>query len=169
MPGVGGGAAARRRLRVDWGSLLVATALAGGVVAYLLNARGVSLSTNNLLLVQPVAILALVLYLAVVAQCFRYEPPATPAEDAPDALASRAGEVGDLLRIAALAVCFGLFILGLETVGFDVSAWLFTLVALWLGGERRWTVLVLFPIAFAVGVILLFRLMMPYPMTTLLL
>jgi hypothetical protein len=66
-------------------------------------------------------------------------------------------------------VCFGLFILGLETVGFDVSAWLFTLVALWLGGERRWTVLVLFPIAFAVGVILLFRLMMPYPMTTLLL
>ncbi|HEV7264886.1 MAG TPA: hypothetical protein VGN83_08225 [Falsiroseomonas sp.] len=164
----GGGAAARRRLHVDWGHLLVATAMAGGVVAYLLEARAVSLSTNNLLLVQPVALLALLLYLLVLPQCIRFDA-APPAEETPTGAAIRAEGGADLLRVAALAVCFGLFILGLETIGFDVSAWLFTLVALWIGGERRWPVLLLFPPVFAAAVILLFRLMMPYPMTTLLL
>ena len=42
-----------------------------------------------------------------------------------------------LLRVLCLALAFGGFIAGLEDVGFDVSAWLFTLVALWIGGERR--------------------------------
>lgn len=169
----GGGAAQvrqRTRLRIDWGHLLVATAIAVGVVAYLLDARSVSTSTNNLLLVQPVALLAIVLYLLILPQCFRREAEeAESASPEPQASASTAEERNGLWRVLALAVVFGVFIALLETIGFDIAAWAFTLVALWIGGERRPLVLLLFPVAFAVAVILLFQMMVPYPMTTTLL
>jgi hypothetical protein len=88
---------------VDWGHLAVATFIAGVSLAYLVDARAASLNIQNLLLVQPTALLVLLLYLLVLPQCVRPRPvevePAeaeTPQGDTP----------AGLLRIAALAGAF---------------------------------------------------------------
>ncbi len=146
---------------VDWGHLAVATFVAAVSLAYLLDARATSLNIQNLLLVQPTAILVLVLYLFVLPQCVRPRPAEPPeAEPAP-------GETpAGLLRIAALAGAFGVFVFTVEEVGYDLGGWAFALAGLWICGERRPLVLLLLPLAFAAAVILGFKAMVPYPMTT---
>jgi phosphoenolpyruvate synthase/pyruvate phosphate dikinase len=57
--------------RVDWGHLLLLLFICSVVVAYLLDARAVSLKFGNLALIQPAAILALILAAMVLPQCFR--------------------------------------------------------------------------------------------------
>src|SRR5690554_6828766 len=61
----------KTRLAVDWGHLALLLVICAVVVAYLLDARATSLKVNNLLLVQPAAILALILAALVLPQCFR--------------------------------------------------------------------------------------------------
>ena len=57
--------------RIAWGHLALVTLLAGGVLAYLLEARAVSLSPHNLLMLQPTAILVLVLWAVIAWGCIR--------------------------------------------------------------------------------------------------
>ena len=71
---------------VDWLHLAFVTLIAAATLWYLLDARSVSLSVNNLLLVQPLAIFLLLMYLLIVPQCFRRadaaeEPVRKAAED----------------------------------------------------------------------------------------
>ena len=150
------------RYRIEWGHLLLLAFIAGTVTWYLFDARGRSLNVNNLLLVQPVAILALFLCLVVLRQCFvpvsAEEPEVTPEERRADLVA-----IG---RVAAMALAFGLFAFSLETVGFDVAAWLFVAVGLFICGERRWLVLILFPTLFTAALIYFFRALIPFPLPT---
>jgi hypothetical protein len=62
-----------RNYRVDWGHLIVATTIAVLCLAYLLDARRTSLDIQNLLLVQPLALFALLMYLLILPQCFKPE------------------------------------------------------------------------------------------------
>ena len=57
--------------RVDWAHLVFVTLMAAAVLWYLLDARSVSLKVNNILLVQPLALFALLMYLLILPQCFR--------------------------------------------------------------------------------------------------
>jgi putative tricarboxylic transport membrane protein len=68
--------------------------------------------------------------------------------------------------VASLATAFGLFIVGMESLGFDVAAWLFMIVGLYISGEKRWWVLVLFPAVFAVLVVYGYDLLIPYSFPT---
>jgi hypothetical protein len=149
------------RRRVAWAPLILVTALAGIALTYLLHARGVSVDPQNLLLLQPTAWLVLLLW-AIMALGFLRTP--VPPE----------GEAGgeswtDLGRIVAMVATFGAFILALETAGYDLAIWAFTLVALLIGGERNWIALVVFPPVFALAVVHAFRLLVPYPFPTTLL
>ncbi|GIX08593.1 tripartite tricarboxylate transporter TctB family protein [Elioraea sp.] len=144
--------------RIAWGHLALVTVLAGGVLAYLMEARAVSLSPHNLLLLQPTAILVLVLWAVIAWGCFR-RPTGGP-QDGPD------GTWAARLKVGAMVGAFALYVAGLETVGYDVAAWAFVLAGLAIGGERRPLMLLLFPPAFAAGVILAFKAMIPYPLTT---
>jgi hypothetical protein len=149
------------RRRVAWAPLILVTALAGIALTYLLHARGVSLSPQNLLLLQPTAWLVLVLW-AVMAYGFLREPVAAEG-DAP-------GETWpDFGRVVAMVAAFGAFILSLETAGYDMAIWAFTLAALLIGGERNAIALVVFPPVFALAVVYGFRLLVPYPFPTTLL
>jgi hypothetical protein len=145
------------RRRIGWAPLVLVTALGAIALAYLLEARGVSRDPQNLLLLQPTAWLVLGLW-AVLALGFLRMPVVAGDE---------AGETPrDVLRILAMVAAFGLFILGLEGVGYDLSIWGFTLVALVIGGERKPLPLLLFPPLFMLGVIYGFRLLVPYPFPT---
>jgi hypothetical protein len=138
-----------------WGHLALLGVIAGVVIYYLLDARSVSLRANNLLLVQPASLLALLLVALVIPQCFRRVSPAS--EDAQPA------DFGDLGRVAALAAAFGAFVFSLETVGFDIATFLFTAAALFLCGERRWHVILPFSAIFTVALIYGYGYLIPFP------
>jgi hypothetical protein len=132
------------------------TALAVGVVAYLVEARGVSLSPQNLLLLQPTAWLVLALWAVLALGCMtRRADPAARQETG-----------AELLRVLAIVGAFGLFIAGLEQVGYDVAICAFMLVGLLIGGERHPVALLVFPPLFTLVVILGFRQLIPYPFPT---
>jgi hypothetical protein len=142
--------------RIAWGHLALVTALAAAAVAYLIDARGVSLHPHNLLFLQPTAILVLVLWAIIALACLRGDRSGeAPAQTWPE----RA-------KVLALVGSFGLFILGLERIGYDIAAWAFVTAALAIGGERRPLMLALFPSLFVAAVILAFKAMIPYPLVT---
>jgi hypothetical protein len=150
-------------IEVDWGHLLLLLFIGGWIAAYLIDTRATSLSINNLLLVQPTAIIGLILCLLVLPQCFRRIGPARAAAIGPEAEAARRRELGELAKIGLLAAAFGAFTSSLDFVGFDVSCWLFTAVGLYICGERRWWVVLLFTTIFTVLLIYGYRAMIPFP------
>jgi hypothetical protein len=159
-----------RRYIVDWGHLVFVTLIAAAVLWYLLDARAVSLRLNNLLLVQPLALVTLALYLMIVPQCFRRadaEPAAAPAPAADDPLApALPTETKALIRIGILGAALGLFVFSLNVVGFDIAIFLFAVATMAICGERRPVPLVVYPLAVTFIVVYGFRALMPYPMVT---
>lgn len=148
--------AAGARGGIAWGHLALVTALAAAAIAYLLDARRVSLHPHNLLFLQPTAILVVVLWAIIAVACLRGDRSGeAPVQTWPERL-----------KVLALVGLFGLFIAGLERIGYDIAAWAFVTAALALGGERRPLVLALFPAAFVAAVILAFQAMIPYPIVT---
>lgn len=129
-----------RRYRVDWGHLTVLTVMLAITIAYLFDARAVSTSVNNLIMVQPTAILIVLLYLFILPQCFKPDTGA-PASDEANPLREIREE---LPRVGGLAMALLLYALFYERVGFDVATFLFMVVAAFICGERRPHVLVLF-------------------------
>lgn len=141
--------------RVAWAELGFVTLLACGVLAYLVEARGVSLNPANLLLLQPTALLVLALWAVVAFACLRPAAAGGPAESW--------AEFG---RSAAMVAAFGLFIVSMDRLGFDVAIYGFTLLGIGLGGERRVLPLLVVPPIFTVAVIHGFRWLIPYPFPT---
>jgi hypothetical protein len=142
--------------RIAWSHLILVTALAAAAVAYLIDARRVSLHPHNLLFLQPTAILVLVLWGIIAVACLRGDRSGeAPAQTWPERV-----------KVLALVCSFGLFILGLERIGYDLAAWAFVTAALAIGGERRPLMLALFPALFVAAVILAFKAMIPYPLVT---
>ena len=146
----------RTRPVVDWGHLALLTVIVVVVVAYLLDARATSLNTNNLLLVQPAAILALILAAIVLPQCIRRDADRQGATDRRAALR----QVG---RVAALACAFGAFVLSLETVGFDLATFLFVALGLYICGERTLWLIGVFSAVFTVAIVYGYQMLVPYP------
>lgn len=148
------------RWRVAWGQLALVTTLAGFALAYLLDARSVSLSVNNLLLLQPTALFVLALWVVIAL--------GTISRAGPDEAPARPDWLGQA-RVVAMVAAFGLFIASLDRIGYDIAIALFVAVGLFIGGERRPLWLVVFPVVFAACVTLGFRALVPYPFPTTLL
>lgn len=146
------------RRRIDWGHLALLAVITTVVIAYLLDARAVSLKTNNLLLVQPAAFVALALVLIIVPQLFvrRAAEVDTDAE-------ARMEERMRMVRVAGLATLFGFFVFSMEAVGFDVATFVFITVGLVICGEKRIWLVVPFAAVFTVAVIYGYQLLVPYP------
>jgi len=160
------------RYTVDYGHLALITFIAAAVVWYLLDTRSVSLSVNNLLLVQPTALFALAIYLFIVPQCFRRIDPQeevrTRAEK--ETLSeSNSVELSDILKTAALSLSLGLMVFLLDVIGFDAAIFLFTIAAMAVCGERRPLRVLIFSAAVTLVAIYGFRAMISYPMPTLVL
>jgi hypothetical protein len=148
----------KTRGAVDWGHLALLALICGVVIAYLLDARATSLRTNNLLLIQPAAILALVLAAIVLPQCFRRRE-----HEAVTGTPASKDSWRDLGKVAALAAAFGAFALSLETVGFDVATFAFVALGIYICGERKLWLIALFSAVFTVGIVYGYQMLVPYP------
>jgi hypothetical protein len=154
---------------VDWLHLGFVFLVAVIVTLYWFGARQVSTSVNNLLLLQPLAISALLLCALIVPQCFRRADRPVEAEVAidDDPLAPALPQGGkELARVAVLGLALGLMVFSLNIVGFDVAIWLFCVAAMAICGERRPLALAVYPLAVTVVCIYGFRALMSYPMVT---
>ena len=146
------------RLVIYWGHLALLMFISGVVIAYLLDARATSLRINNLLLVEPAAIIALILVAAVLPQCFRRVSRADGADE-PETTES----LSELGKVGALAAAFGAFVLSPEIVGFDVATFLFTAIGVYICGERRLWVIALFSAVLTLVIIYGYQTMVPFP------
>jgi hypothetical protein len=164
-----------RRLSIDWGHLVVLALIAGATLWYILDARAVSTDTNNLLLIQPLSIAALILCAVIVPQCFRYdddmradEEPVTSKEvKASDLMQPKLPtEKVEVIKMLTFAALLGVFVFSLQVVGFDVAMFVFCVIGMAICGERRPLPLILFPLIVTLVVIYGFRALMPYPMIT---
>lgn len=153
---------AKKKLSVDWGHLLTVMALGAWALWYLTDLRSVSLRLENTLLVQPLVFILLLMLLAVVPQCLRKED--LPADLHPEVL-----DRVSFLKILALMVSFALCIWGMFTFGFDISVFLFCLVALAICGERRWWVILLFSSLATVILVKGYQLLVPFQMPNIIL
>jgi Tripartite tricarboxylate transporter TctB family len=153
----------RRTYDVDWGHLVLVTALAGACVAYLFDARSTSLNIQNLLLLQPMVLVVVVLYLAILPQCFlaRDKVPDSAGEAASESL-----KIEGVARVMAVMVALGAFAFTLDIVGFDVATFLFIVVTMAICGERRPLGLVLFPVGMTLFIIYSLRALVSFPMPT---
>jgi len=153
---------------IDWGHLALLAVLAGITVWYLHDAWSASSRVKNLILVLPASILALLLAAGIALGVIlrpalgKAEPEAEGADTTPPGYRDR------FYPLILMAI-FALYILTLSVTGFDVGSALFVFVALVFDGERRPIFLVLYPVVFAALCTLLFRWLLPYPMTTLIL
>ncbi|MCS0494581.1 tripartite tricarboxylate transporter TctB family protein [Ancylobacter sp. MQZ15Z-1] len=157
---------------IEYGHLALITLIAGLVFWYLLDARSVSLSVNNLLLVEPVSLFTLALYAFIVPQCFHRVDEAEAAAIASDQdplSPTAAPDYSDLIKMGALSVALGLMVFLLETIGFDIAVFLFSAAAMVVCGERRPLRVLVFSLAVTAVAIYGFRAMIPYPMPTTLL
>lgn len=153
---------AKKKLSVDWGHLLTVMALGAWALWYLADLRSVSLRLENTLLVQPLVFILLLMLLAVVPQCLRKED--LPADLHPEVL-----DRVSFLKILALMASFALCIWGMFTFGFDISVFLFCLVALAICGERRWWVILLFSSLATVILVKGYQLLVPFQMPNIIL
>lgn len=152
----------KKTLSVDWGHLFTVMAMGAWALWYLADLREVSLSLENTLLVQPLIFVFVLLLLAVIPQCIH-------KKDLPQELHPEELNRVSFLKILGLMVAFGLCIWGMFAVGFDISVFIFCLVALWICGERRWWVILLFSSLATVILIKGYQLLVPFQMPNVLL
>lgn len=155
----------RKQYHVEWSHLAFLTAMAFIVIAYILNVRAVSTNLNNTMFVQPVAIIAISLYLFIAYHCFHAvgEPgePVLPAvEEEP------AEEPIETARVVGMMAALGIYAFTLNFLGFDIATWLFALASMFICGERGILRLIVFPLLLAVAIVFAFRFLIPFPMPT---
>jgi hypothetical protein len=143
---------------VDWGHLALLALICAVVVAYLLDTRATSLKINNLLLVEPTAIIALILAAMVLPQCFRREGAEADGEGPVKRESWR-----ELGKVAALSAAFGAFTLSLEALGFDAATFIFLALGVYICGERRLWVIALFSTVSTAAIVYSYQLLVPYP------
>jgi hypothetical protein len=150
--------------RPNWGHLVFVTAMFGICIAYLFDVVHTSTNAQNLLLPVPATFLAAIFYLAVVIRELQ------PAEGARQE-AAPAGRHLDWtrLRTPLLMALVGAYLLAISWTGFDVSTFLFIAASLAVQGERRIVIVLAYSAVFATLVVLGMRMLLPFPLPTLVL
>jgi len=151
-----------RKISIDWGHLLTVMAMAAWALWYLVDVRSVSLKPGNTLLVQPLTIIFLLMLIAVLPQVFRKEA-------LPDALKPESLDRVSFFKILGLIAAFAIFVWAMFAVGFDVAVLVFSSVALWIGGERRWWLISVFAALTTVILVKGYQLLVPFQMPNVLL
>lgn len=156
------------RRSIDWGHIVLLVVLSGIAIWYLHDTWTASSRVRNFILILPASILALALTAGiaggVIIRGVKGTGEAKPGlSDGPEA------SLRDRVYPLILMAIFALYILTLPVTGFDVGSALFVMVAMMVDGERRPLFLILYPLLFAAVCTLIFRWLLPYPMTTLIL
>ncbi|MBW3694495.1 tripartite tricarboxylate transporter TctB family protein [Vibrio sp. T187] len=131
--------------------------LAAFVCWYTLAAWQASTAVENLILIVPIASIALIMCLAEMVRQGMQKASDSDTNSEP----SSPDSVVTVLPIIAL---FSGYVLSLETIGFDIATTLFVGAFLWLQKERRLVWVVGYSVAFGLLMSTFFAQMLPYPM-----
>ena len=148
------------RFSIDYGHLIFLIIISGWVIWYWINARSVSTSPENLLIIQPVSIGILILTVCILPQVFRSAD--MPAELKPEPLST----VEFLKIVAVMLAMVGLVYL-MFTVGFDVGVLFFSAITTIICGERRPLLVGLFSIVTTLVIVKGYQLLITFPMPNL--
>ena len=142
-----------QRHRTDWEHIFFVAVILLFLVWYLWTATVASPTFTNLILIAPVGAVALVLLSYVgLAEIFGHDAIVRTS-----GLGRRMAAVGSepsrfrassLTTIMLLMGLFGLFVVGIPYIGFDLATFFFVIATLWLLGERR----VLFSLTLSLGI-----------------
>ena len=148
---------------VDLPHLLFLTGLVGFCVWYFFDAYTASNTLENLLLIEPAVIAAVILYFVILRDVIRVVPGA-------DLAAVPRAPLSPLLRVrifGGMALLIA-YVASMGVIGFDVATVVYVAATLALLGERRPVMLVVLPVVFAGVVVYAFRQMVTVPVPTLL-
>lgn len=152
---------------IDPGHLAGVTTIVGLCVWYFFDARRVSDSFDNLLLIAPAAALAVVLYAVIVARDVRIRR-ADGGEDPAGAPADGAATAGPDWKQFALMGLLAAYVLAMPYAGFDVATAAFVFLALRLEAKQSWRFAALYALAFTVLTVGGLRELLSVPVPTLL-
>ncbi|QXO17019.1 tripartite tricarboxylate transporter TctB family protein [Vibrio ostreae] len=116
-----------------------------------------SSAVENLVLIAPIALVALALCLMELIRQFLARPLSSPKESLPET-------EGDLKSVLPIIALFTVYVLSLEKLGFDIATTLFVGLFLWIQKERRLIWLIGYSVAFGLLMSTFFAQMLPYPM-----
>src|SRR5580693_1154679 len=108
---------AGRKIAVDWPHLVFVTGIAGWCVWFCWDAWRSNSGVENLILIVPASAAALLLYLFVVAGCFRFEPRLPLAK-------------GFAVKIAGSMALLAAFVVAGPLIGFDIACFVYMLAML---------------------------------------
>ncbi|MFT7448082.1 MAG: hypothetical protein ACI9LZ_003018 [Glaciecola sp.] len=149
------------KLRIQWGHLALLVVVAGWILTYWLDARATSLRANNLMLVQPVSVIALILVLMVLPQCFTREPATDEAQDE-EPVAQKETPL-ELAKIGIITGAFVALAFLMERIGFDISVFAFLILGLYVCGERNWIAIIAYSAIFTAILIYGYGAIIPFP------
>lgn len=135
----------------------VVIVLALFVCWYSWDAYRASSEVENLVLIAPIAFVALVLCSMEFVRQIIAKPPITQEK-------SSSKDENDLKSVLPIIALFTVYVLSLETLGFDIATILFVGLFLWIQKERRLIWLVGYSVAFGLLMSTFFAQMLPYPM-----
>jgi len=152
-----------RAYQVQWGHVGFLAFVAAAIGWYLLDARSVSTSPQNLMFIQPVALFGLGLVLCILPQCLRPTGTAAPGPEMADT-EEEEDEPGARARVVAITGALGIYAVAIPWLGFDIATWLFVLAGMAICGERRPLHLLVYPAVTAFLLVWGFTLIVPFPM-----
>jgi len=142
-----------RRHRTDWEHIFFIAVILLFLAWYLWTATVASPTFSNLILIAPVGAIAAVLLLYVgAAEIFGHDAVVRASGGTEKASAAEAApsrfRAGSLTTIMLLIGLFGLFVVGIPYIGFDLATFFFVVATLRLLGERR----VIFSLSLALAI-----------------
>jgi hypothetical protein len=154
---------AGRRITFDLPHALLVTAVAGWCLWYFFDARAQSANVQNLVLIQPLAILVAILWIVILRETIRVDL-------AVEASAQREPLDGaSALKIFGSMALLGCYVASMSAIGLDLATFVYVLASLFLLGERRVGVLLAVPVVFTAITVLAFDRLLATPLPLLLL
>lgn len=152
-----------------WQALFV-LAMAAFCIWYLIDTRSSSTNIQNLLLVQPAVVGALILCaILLYGILFRRASAEVEApEEAEDGAIADPEEKDDLRQIGLLMAFMIGYLCLIPYIGFDAASFVFMAATLLMQGERRPVIVIAVPLVAAIVMTLTFRTLMMVPIPTLL-
>jgi hypothetical protein len=157
---------AGRRITFDLPHALLVTAIAGWCLWYFLDACTASVNIQNLVLIQPLAILVAILWIVILRETIHVEL-AAQAPGPPPAHRERLDGPNALKVFGSMAL-LGLYVAAMSAIGLDVATFVYVLASLFLLGERRLAVLLAVPAVFTAITVLAFDRLLATPLPLLL-
>jgi hypothetical protein len=157
---------AGRRITFDLPHALLVSAIAGWCLWYFFDARSASGNVQNLVLIEPLAILVAILWILILRETIHIGQ----AGEAQDCAAAPREQLDGptTLKIFGSMGLLGLYVASMSTIGLDIATFVYVLATLFLLGERRPAVLLPVPVVFTAIVVMAFDRLLSTPLPLLL-